>query len=195
MKDSAGLYRAFGSQSLSMKRALWVGVGVLGLSFSAWAQQLAPSLEGPYTFALYRPEVFNAIDGSTLINRLSVRRFLDGTRFPVASEMGRMGTAPIDLPSVAYVSGSEVQQISGHRADGKDFGTDGKDSAGEMSISQSNPLHYGGETGIFYGQWSGKNSGDVFGSYIQSSVGTDKFQLNVGASYQEWNLHIPHGRH
>jgi hypothetical protein len=178
-----------------MKRVLLVLLGSLALCSPLVAQHATPWLDAPYKFALYRPEVFSTVDSSTLIERLPVRSFLDGTRFSVSSELGRMGTAPIDLPSMAYVSGAEVQHITVRRSDGKDFGTDGKDSAGEMSISQSNPLYYGGEMGIFYGRWSGKNGSDVFGSYIQGGVGTDKFQINVGAAYQEWNLHIPHGRH
>ena len=177
------------------KCALLALLSYLALCFPVAAEQPAPLLDGPYSFALYRPEVFKTVDSSTLINRLAVRSFLDGTRFPVSSELGRMGTAPIDLPSMAYVSGAEVQNISARRVDGKDFGTDGKDSAGEMSISPSNPIYYGGEMGIFYGQWSGKHGGDVFGSYMQGGVGTDKFQINVGASYQEWNFHVPQGRH
>lgn len=181
-----------------MKRTLWAILGLIGAVFSTGAEQPGPSLDRHYSLALYRPEVFGTIDGSTLLARLPVHRFLDGTYFPVSSEIGRMGAAPIELPTMGYVGSSEVQEISVarvHRTDGKDFGGDGKDSVGDNSISQSNPLYYGGETGVFYGQWSGRHGGDVFGSYIQGGVGTDKFQLNVGASYQEWNFHAPNGRH
>ena len=33
--------------------------------------------------------------------------------------------------------------------------------------------------------------GDKFGTYIDGVVGNDKFQINAGASYQEWNGRFP----
>ncbi len=181
-----------------MKRAFWVGLCVLGLGFPAGAQQINPSLDASYAFALYRPEIFNMVDGSTLIERLPVRTFLDGTLLPFSTALGRMGTAPLELPSLAFVSVTKTKKASAspaRRTDGKDFETDGKDSPDDVMISQSNPLHYGGEVGAFYGAWSGKYSGDAMGTYMQGSVGNDKFQINVGASYQEWNVNNPRGRH
>lgn len=109
-----------------------------------------------------------------------------------------MGMAPLDLPPVASLGATEVRHVNAsiaRRTGGKDFEADGKDSPGEVITSGSARIYAGGEVGVFYGQWSGKYSGDALGSYIQSSVGTDKFQINVGAAYQEWNVQIPHGRH
>ena len=54
-----------------------------------------------------------------------------------------------------------------------------------------NPVYYGGEVGVFYGHSSGKFGGDEFGTYIEGGVGNDKFQINAGASYQEWNGRFP----
>jgi hypothetical protein len=42
-----------------------------------------------------------------------------------------------------------------------------------------------------YGHSSGKFGGDEFGTYIDGVVGNDKFQINAGASYQEWNGRFP----
>src|SRR5437016_5345919 len=106
-----------------MKRAFVVVLGFLGLSCPVKAQHMTPSLDGRYTFALYRPEVFRTIDSSTLIERLPVRSFLDGTRFPVSSEMGRMGMTSFDLPSMASEGSAEVQEIGVRR----EFRTEGKD--------------------------------------------------------------------
>ena len=49
----------------------------------------------------------------------------------------------------------------------------------------------GGEVGFMYGHSSGKFGGDEFGTYIDGTVGNDKFQINAGASYQEWNGRFP----
>ncbi|MEP7015689.1 MAG: hypothetical protein ABI925_09630 [Verrucomicrobiota bacterium] len=160
---------------------------------------MGPSLDASSTFALYRPEIFTTVDSSTLIDRLPVRIFLDGTRFPVSSEMGRMGMTPLDFPAIAFMSPVTIAHMSvsrvhrGPRADGKDFSKDGKDSSAEVMGAPLNPLQYGGEAGVYYGHASGKFGGDEFGSYMMGSVGNDKFQISAGASYQEWNGHTAHG--
>lgn len=170
------------------ERIFVVLIGFLGCCAQLAAEEAS---EPGAVLTLYRPEIFKTVDGSTLLHRLPVRAFLDGTRFPISSEIGRMGmTPPLNLPSLAYVSvtrSRKAKATPAHRADGKDFATDGKDASSEVVLSQVDPLRYGGEVGVFYGHASGKNGGDMFGSFIQSSVGTDKFQINVGASYQEWN--------
>src|ERR1051325_6180248 len=110
------------SENSFMTRGWAIACLVFFAAFSAvFGQHAAPSLEGSYSLALFRPEVFNTVDGSTLLHRLPVRSFLDGTRFPVSSQMGQMGVAPVDLPSVNYSGHSEIQHIgisSGYRADG-----------------------------------------------------------------------------
>jgi hypothetical protein len=174
-----------------IKRALLV-VGFLALCFPLAAQQMIPSLDASSAFAFYRPEIFSAVDSLALIDRLPVLNFLDGTRLPVSSEMGRMGTAPLDLPSlaymsVAYVSAAKVQKANAAPISGKD----GKDSSAEVMSSPSSPYYYGGEIGFMYGHSSGKFGGDEFGTYIEGGVGNDKFQINAGASYQEWNGRFP----
>jgi len=61
--------------------------------------------------------------------------------------------------------------------------------------SPLNPVYYGGEVGGIYGHSSGKFGGDEFGTYIEGGVGNDKFQINAGASYQEWNRRALRLRH
>ena len=170
-----------------IKRALLVALGFLALCFPVAAQQTTPSLDASSAFALYRPEIFSTVDSLALIDRLPVLNFLDGTRLPVSSEMGRMGTARLDLPSLAFLSAAKVQKINAAPVSGKD----GKDSPAEVVSSPVNPVYYGGEVGVFYGHSSGKFGGDEFGTYIEGGVGNDKFQINAGASYQEWNGRAP----
>lgn len=175
------------------KRGLAVIAGLLMID-SAWGAEKTVASADPYTFALYRPEIFNTIDGSALIDRLPVHTFLDGTRLPFSTPLGRMGTAPLDFPSITFAQLSTAPSPArrSNQPDGKDLGTDGKDS--EMQFSKLSPVHYGGEVGVFYGQWSGKYSGDVMGTFMQGTVGNDKFQLTVGGSFQESNTRLPRGR-
>jgi hypothetical protein len=36
-----------------------------------------------------------------------------------------------------------------------------------------------------YGRWTGKGGGDLMQSYMLGTVGNDKFQISVGAEYEE----------
>ena len=191
MQDFTGVCGFSAVNSLMIKRALLVALGFLALCFPVAAQQTTPSLDASSAFALYRPEIFSTVDSLALIDRLPVLNFLDGTRLPVSSEMGRMGTARLDLPSLAFLSAAKVQKINAAPVSGKD----GKDSHAEVVSLPVNPVYYGGEMGVFYGHSSGKFGGDEFGTYIEGGVGNDKFQINAGASYQEWNGRVPRRIH
>jgi hypothetical protein len=128
------------------------------------------------------------VDSLALIDRLPVLTFLDGTRLPVSSEMGRMGTAPVEFPSITYMSVAYVSRAKVRNGNAAQVSEkDGKDSSAEVMTSPSSPYYYGGEVGFMYGH----SSGDEFGTYIDGVVGNDKFQINAGASYQEWNGRFP----
>ena len=181
-----------------IKRAVLVGLAFLALCIPLSAQQTnrTGEFDTAASLALYRPEIFSTVDSSVLIHDLPVLTLLDGQRLPVSSEMGRMGTAPLDLPSLAYVSAANVRKVnaaSAHRTDGKDFGTDGKDSSAEVS-SPLNPVYYGGEVGVLYGRSSGKFGGDVLQTYILGEVGNEKVHITVGAAYEESSGRLPRFR-
>ena len=63
-----------------------------------------------------------------------------------------------------------------------------------MSLQNSPLVFTGGEVGFMYGHSSGKFGGDEFLSYIVGGIGNDKMQINVGASYQEFNGHFSRSR-
>jgi len=180
-----------------MKRALLGFLGVISFCFPVAAQQtsrLDRSEDEIVTFeqlSLYRPEILNPLDSSALLQRLPMLTLLEDRRLPVSTEMGRMGMAPLDLFPVGFLRAAPAQKIKASPGSGKD----GKDSSAEVMTSPLNPVYYGGEVGVFYGHSSGKFGGDEFGTYIFGGVGTDKFQINAGASYQEWNGHVPRFRH
>ena len=187
MQDFTGVCGFSAVNSLMIKRALLV-VGFLALCFPVAAQQTnrADEFDAAAALALYRPEIFTSVDSSVLVRDLPMLTFLDG-RLPGSTALGRMGTARLDLPSLAYVSAAPAQKTNVSRVSGKD----GKDSSAEVMTLPVNPVYYGGEVGVFYGHSSGKFGGDEFGTYIDGVVGNDKFQINAGAAYQEWNGRVP----
>jgi hypothetical protein len=69
--------------------------------------------------------------------------------------------------------------------------TDGKDLPGEMISSPLNQAYYTGEVGFVYGQWSGRGNGDYWQSYVWGQAGNDKFQINAGASFENWSGSSP----
>jgi hypothetical protein len=189
VQDFTGACSVSAVNSLMIRRAFLV-VGFLALCFPLAAQ--TPSLDASSAFAFYRPEIFSTVDSLALIDRLPVLNFLDGTRLPVSSEMGRMGTAPVEFPSITYMSLAYVSAVKARNVNSAQVsGKDGKDSSAEVMSAPSSPYYYGGEVGLMYGHSSGKFGGDEYGTYIDGTVGNDKFQINAGASYQEWNGRFP----
>ncbi len=186
VQDFAGVPAFSVVNSLMIERAIVVGLGLLGFCFPLAAQQAnrADDFDAAATLALYRPEIFSTVDSSALIHDLPVLALLDGQRLPVLSALGRMGTAPLDLPPVASLRVAHVQKANVSPVYGKD-------SPGDVISSPSNPIHYGGEVGFLYGHSSGKFGGDLMQTYMMGEVGNDKFQVNVGAAYEESSGRIP----
>jgi hypothetical protein len=176
-----------------MKGGLLGVLCVLSFCFSLEAQQV---MDVTFSPTLNQPEIFSTVDSLTLVKRLPILNFLDGTRLPVSSPLGRMGRAPLNLASINYVTNVDLPEITVSPAegpDGKDFVADGKDLPSDAKTAKS-PIYYGGEMGEFYGHSSGKFGGDEFSSYLVGGVGDDKFTITVGAGYEESNNHIPRGR-
>ena len=56
-----------------------------------------------------------------------------------------------------------------------------------MISSPLNQVYYTGEVGFVYGRWSGKGNGDYWQNYVSGQVGNDHFQINAGASFENWS--------
>ena len=169
-----------------MKPATFVILGVLSFCFSAAAQEKPET--GP-ALTLSRAEIFSTTSNSLLLQSQPVLSILDGQRLPLSSQMGWLGMAPFALSPNASLGTTQVQQVNAsarYRTDGKDSGTDGKDSLAQAIFSPDH-LYYGGEVGFLYGHSTGKFSGDAFQTYTLGTVGNDKFQITVGTAYEEWS--------
>lgn len=194
MQNFTGIRGVSALNSLMTKRAAAGLVLSLAMCFSISGQERTRADDLDAIFAFYRPELLTSVDSSDLVRELPMTKFLDG-RLPGSTPLGRMGTAPVaDFP-MALVSAAPRQKTKSASAPAKDA-KDSKDySATETMSLQNNPLVFtGGEVGFMYGHSSGKFGGDEFLSYIVGGVGNDKMQINVGASYQEFNGHFSRPR-
>ena len=178
MQNFAGARKRFGRKSFMMKRALLV-LSAIAFCFPVGAQQI--TLE---QLSLYRPEILSTADCSTLLQALPMLTLLDGRCLPGSSELGQMGMTPVDFFSDVSFSVAEVDRIIVRPDHSKDSG---KDVPAEAMNPPSDPIYYGGEVGFLYGHSSGKFGGDLLETYMLGTVGDDKFQITVGASYEESN--------
>jgi hypothetical protein len=180
-------------------RALCVALGLVGTCFPAFAQQ-ANRLEWPvgafdpaFALSFYQPRISAAADSFLLFHRGPVRTWSDGGWLASENALTQIGMASLDLFPVAFLPPDAFGGVSGPKGNGagnsrsEESGTDGKDWPNEMLRSSPNPIYYGGEVGVLYGQWSGKGGGDMWETYVVGTVGNDKFQITAGAAFDEWN--------
>ncbi len=193
-----------------VQRALCVALGLFVALLPAVAQQPHRSISreqtrsnsvsnAPFSLSLYRPKNSVAADSSLLLHNGSVPLWLDGAQvnnggiypdYSFVTQWVQMGFSDLFPAALLSAGPRSAQRPSGgpvHGSDGKDLGADGKDSPDEMLSSPLNPTYSGGEVGVLYGRWSGKGGGDMWQTYIEGTVGNDKFQITAGASYDEWN--------
>src|SRR6266567_3675669 len=180
MQNFTGIYGFSALNCDMIKRAGFGLVALFALSFPALGQQ--PT------------ELFTTVDSAALVHQLPMQEFLDG-RLPGSTPLGRMGTAPVANFPMALVSaeprkkGSSVSGPVTDPKDGKDYS-----SAESLAAEKASLVWTGGEIGFMYGHSSGKFGGDEFTSYIMGGVGNEHLQINVGASYQEFNGHFSRSR-
>jgi hypothetical protein len=194
-------------------RALAIAVGLFAVCFPVAAQQAhrpkatqhravasnhlhaAGAFDPAFALSFYPPQVLSAKDNSVLFHKGPVTAWSDGGRLASEYALVSIGMGPLDLPPLAYFtpdSSGPAPTKKGSAASNTrpdNFGTDGKDSPGEMMESPSDRVYYGGEIGMLYGQWSGKGGGDMMQSYIMGTVGNDHFQITAGAAYEDSSGH------
>jgi len=186
-----------------VKRALCVAFSLVGSLFPVAAQQAKPGvleplrsgglLHTPLALRVYRPKMSSAADSPLLFHKGRVMPWSDGGWLASENSLADIGMASLDLFPTAFlppdffgpVPAQPGNAVAHSRSEYSR--TDEKDSPDEMLNSSLNPIYYGGEVGVLYGQWSGKGGGDMWQTYIVGTAGNDKFQITAGASYDEWN--------
>ncbi len=182
-----------------IKRAVLAVVGLLTLCLPLIAQQTLQTedetialqqlrqtgaLDTAAALTLDQPGIFNTVDSSVLIHGLPILTLTDGRRLPVSGALGQMGMIPIDLFPVAFLSAAEVQK----EAPSSTYGADLPEGVLNMRLNRN---YASGEVGFAYGKSTGKFGGTDKQAYILGTVGNDKIQINVGASYEEFNGRVP----
>lgn len=201
-KNIAGVNRVSDVISLMMKHAFSAAIALLALSLPLLAQEtpnpflaaedqiggeqlrITGEIDPASALTLYRPDLFSSVDGSVLIHGLPVLTLLDGRRFPISGELGRMGLRPLDLFPTAFLNSVEVQKVESSPVYGSD-------AAGGIVNLRSKWNYTGGEVGVFYGKSGGKYGREDIQTYIIGGVGNDKVQITAGASYEESSGRIP----
>ena len=182
-----------------MKHAFAAVVGVLGFCLPVVAQQIRSAsdadtilreeleetgaVETGAAVTLARGDIFRGVDSAALIHGLPVLTLLDGRRFPISTELGRMGV--VDFP-VAFLRAVEVQPVGSSPRHGSD-------GPGGVVNLQTNRLRMGGEVGFFYGRSDGKYDREDYSAFIIGGVGTDRFNITAGMSYHESSGRLPRG--
>ncbi len=173
---------------MTKTRLLSMAMALLGLSLRPLPAQetlaadelsLTSATEAASALALSRPDLFGTIDGSLLLHGLPALTLLDGRRFPINQELGRMGRGPFDLFPLAFLSSVATQPHGAAPRSGSDA------PGGVVDLQLKRGVYTGGELGVFYGKSGGKFSREDKSAYIIGTVGNDKVQITAGASYQE----------
>ena len=192
------------------KGALILALGLCSFCFPLAAQQAKNSgkakhritasavqpLDSVSNLSIYRPNVVNASD-SILFHNGPVRAWSDGAQLVSESAFVQIGMAPFGLFPVSYFAPADVapapmkKPITASDSRSGNLSTDGKDLPAAMLDSPLSHVYYTGEVGFVYGQWNGKGNGDYVGSYVWGQAGNDKFQINAGASFENWSGSSP----
>ena len=192
------------------KGALVLALGFLAICFPVLAQQakhsgaaqhraavrVVPAFEHNSTLSLYRADVVGASNASLLFHNGPVRAWSDGAQLASETALAQVGMAPLGLFPVTYLAPSDVGPVSMRPSAASNSrtqmgATDAKDLPGEWISPPSNQVYYTGEVGFVYGQWSGRGNGDYWQNYVWGQVGNDKFQINAGASFENWSGNSP----
>jgi hypothetical protein len=197
----------FGFEFRMFKGAVFLALGFLAVCFPAVAQQAkhsgatqrrvaasaATTFEQGSTLSLYRPNVVGASNASILFHNGPVRAWSDGAQLASEGALAQIGMAPLGLFPMTYLAPSDVgptptrNPSAASNSRSQMVATDGKELPGEMISSPLNQVYCTGEVGFVYGQWSGRGNGDYWQNYVWGQAGNDHFQINAGASFENWS--------
>jgi hypothetical protein len=203
----------FGFELRMFKRALFLALGFFAVCLPLLAQQPKHSgtvqrpvaasglmpLDTVSNFSIYRPKVINA-PNSILFHNGPVRAWSDGAQLVSESAFMQIGMAPLGLFPATYLAPNDIAPVPirkpGAASDSRSqtAATDGKDLPDAMISSPLNQVYCTGEVGFVYGKWSGRGNGDYWQSYVWGQAGNDKFQINAGASFENWSGNSPKTR-
>ena len=187
-----------------IRRVLVLAISLVAVCFSVEAQQAKQrptkhhtialeQLHGPGAVALSlsQSKILKAEGNSLLLQNSRVLAWSDGGRLVSQNAMAEIGMVSLDFFPTGYLGPNTFATAqpggpTGVRPRADNIVPDAKDLPDMMSPPDRG-VYYGGEIGFVYGRWSGKGGGDYLDSYIQGTVGNDKFQISAGAEYETEN--------
>jgi len=192
------------------KGALVLALGLCSFCFPLAAQQAKHSgaakhhitasavrpLDSVNNLSIYRPNVVSS-SGSILFHNGPLRAWSDGAQLASETAFAQIGLGPLGLFPATYLAPSDIEPLPINRPSvasnsrSQMSATDPKDLTGEWVSSPSNQVYVTGEVGFVYGRWSGKGNGDYWQNYVWGQAGNDKFQINAGASFENWSGNSP----
>ncbi len=197
--DFTGAARHLRPQCRVIRRTfVLAAAGLIGFCVSAVAQTDRETIAraqlektgavnvGP-ALSLARPDLFHGVDSTSLVRGLPVMTLVDGRPFATSTELSWMGVSALNVLPVAYLHTVDVHKVGASPR----FGTEGP---GGVVNLRTNPIYTGGEVGVFYGRSTGKYGREDYGAHIIGGLGTDKFNITVGASYHESTIRLPRRR-
>jgi hypothetical protein len=165
-----------------MKRGMVLGSGLLMVCASILAQSTTEiSLD---ELSRYRPEMLSPADYLALLQNLPMLAFANQELLPANSDLGAPTVSSDQTFPRVYVSATKAKKVNTAYIDAKD-------SPKSMKPIEPDPLQIHGQISTFYGHSTGKSGGDAFGSYLESTIGNDKFQFTIGTSYDQFNGRVP----
>jgi hypothetical protein len=189
-----------------IRRVLVLAISLAAVSLSVEAQQAkhkttrhhTAALEqlqapGAVALSLSQSKILNATGNSLLLQNTPVLAWSDGGRLVSQNAMAEIGMASLDFFPTGYLGPNTFAAVqpggpAAVRPRSDNIVPDAKDLP-DMVPPADRGTYYGGEIGFMYGRWSGKGGGDYLDSYIQGTVGNDKFQITAGAEYENWSGH------
>lgn len=205
-QDFTGAFGHLVMNCCMIRRVLAVATILVAVCFAVAAQQAnrtaafeqsqaASALEPAFALSLYQPKNFSAKNSSLLFHKGRVLAWSDGGQLASENALASVGMASLNLFSDAYFApdtfgpaqASKGSASSNSRSENP--ASDAKDLPGELMVSPSDLIYYGGEIGFLYGHSIGKGSGDMLETYIQGTVGNEHFQITAGAAYEESSGH------
>jgi hypothetical protein len=130
--------------------------------------------------SLFQPAAFSKL-GDPLLNDSSFGpATFSGSQetFSLATTYNLIGTPTSFLPTTMAM-GSPSRGTPGTYSKDKD--------SSDYPLDLRPGYYVTGEVGFAYGRYTGKFGGDYKEAYILGTVGNDKLQITVGASYEDWN--------
>ena len=173
-----------------MTKRVVLGVAAfLSLCFSLGAEQPARALSLAQLNSLasqssrplfFQPAVFSKLGDPLLTDGAPGPATFSGSRetFSLATTYNLVGNPTSFLPSTMATQSPSRTVPATYSKD--------KDSP-DYPLDLRPGYYVTGEVGFAYGRATGKFGGDYKEAYILGTVGNDKLQISVGASYEDWN--------